>query len=358
MRVVRILIAAGEAADADNLASQAEAAGYRVEGQASSGKEAVALAEARHPDLVLMDTRLREDRGSPAAVKNLQTRCNIPVVLVATSEEDVPALRRNAAVPYGFLVRPFGTRQFRQVVEAAIYRHSQEQGVSGAGGGKETYADPAVRKIAHDVNNSLSSALANIQLSRRSCPHKDRVLEHLNSAEASVLRARDHARQLLTPSVRPEKEAGAEREAQVPKKQPQSRSAGAQESMAARYRILLMDDEEAILSATSQMLSFLGHDVTVAENGDAAIDLYKKAQTGAVSFDAVILDITVPRGKGAQETLPRLRVLDPNVRAIVSSGYATHPLVVSFATSGFVAALVKPYGFKELEESLAQAFRS
>ena len=128
--------------------------------------------------------------------------------------------------------------------------------------------------------------------------------------------------------------------------------------MAARYRILLMDDEEGILSATSQMLSYLGHDVTVAENGDAAIDLYKKAQTGTVPFDAVILDITVPRGKGAQETLPKLRALDPNVRAIVSSGYATHPLVVSFATSGFVAALVKPYGFKELEESLAQAFRS
>jgi DNA-binding NtrC family response regulator len=354
MTVVRILIAAGDAADADELAYLAEEAGYQVMTPASSGKEAIALAKARHPDLVLMDARLRGDMGTPIAVKKLQTLCNIPVVLVAASDEDVPVLRRSTPVPFGCLVRPFGARQFRQVIGAAVYRHSRE---SSNGGGAGTYAGPVVRKIAHDINNSLSSALANIQLSRRSCPDKDRIFEHLDSAEASVLRARDHARQLLTPSVRPEKDAKGERGAQVLKKQIGS-AGGKKKGTPARYRILLMDDETAILSATSEMLSFLGHEVTVAENGDVAIDLYSRAQAGAVPFDAVILDVTVPGGKGAQETLPRLQVLDPGVRAIVSSGYATHPLVVSFATGGFVGALVKPYGFKELEESLAQAFRS
>jgi len=356
MAVVQILIAACEAADADELAYLAESAGYRVMARASSGKEAVALSETRHPDLVLMDTHLRGDMGIPATVKKLQTLCVIPVVLVAASDAEVPVVRQNATVPYGCLVRPFGFRQFRQVVEAAVYRSSRERGERVNGGSKTTYAGPAVRKIAHDVNNSLSSALANIQLSRRSCPHKDRVFEHLDSAEASVLRARDHARQLLTPSSPPKKDA-AEHTVQPSKTQP--RKTGVQKKgMTARYRILLMDDEEAILSATSEMLSFLGHDVTVAENGDAAIDLYEKAQTGATPFDAVILDITVPGGKGAEETLPRLRTLDPAVRAIISSGYATHPLVVSFATRGFAAALVKPYGFKELEESLARVFQS
>ncbi|MFA6363174.1 response regulator [Methanoregula sp.] len=358
MAVVRILIAAGDAVDADDLSCLAEAAGCRVEARASSGKEAVALAKkARHLDLVLIDTHRHGDMGSSAVVKKLQTLCNTPVVLVADSDEAVPILHRNAAVPYGCLVRPFGTRQFRQVIEAAVYRHSREPGLSGNGGGKKTYSDPAVRKIAHDINNSLSSALANIQLSRRSCPHKDRVLEHLDSAEASVLRARDHSHQLLTPSVRPKKEAGAKRGAKDLNESLQSARVQ-KEGVTTRYRILLMDDESAILSATSDMLSFMGHEVTVAENGDTALRLYTQAKTGAVPFDAVILDITVPGGKGAQETLPRLQALDSNVRAIVSSGYATHPLVVSFANSGFMAALVKPYGFKELEESLSQAFRS
>jgi len=226
MTVMRILIAAREVADADELAHQAETAGYRVEARASSGKEAVALSEVRHPDLVLIDTHLRGNLGIPALVKNLQTLCNIPVVLIAASDEDVPVLRQKSPVPYGCLVRPFGTRQFRQVVEAAVCRHSREQECGGNSDGKKMYAGPVVRKIAHDINNSLSSALANIQLSRRSCPYKDRVFKHLDSAEASVLRARDHARQLLTPSAHPKKEAGAEHRERAQKTQP--RSAGAQ----------------------------------------------------------------------------------------------------------------------------------
>ena len=72
-----------------------------------------------------------------------------------------------------------------------------------------------------------------------------------------------------------------------------------------------MDDEAAILSATSEMLSFLGHQVTVAENGDEAIDLYKKAQTDAEPFDAVILDVTVPGGSGHRKPCPGSRCSIP-----------------------------------------------
>ena len=115
-----------------------------------------------------------------------------------------------------------------------------------------------------------------------------------------------------------------------------------------------MDDEDAILSATSEMLLFLGHIVTIAKNGEEAIDFFKKAQDKGQPFDVVILDITIPGGMGAGETLPRLREIDPGVRAIISSGYATHPLLIRFFARGFAAALIKPYGFKELEESLGQ----
>ena len=116
-----------------------------------------------------------------------------------------------------------------------------------------------------------------------------------------------------------------------------------------------MDDEDAILSATSDMLSFLGHKVTVAKSGEESLVSYRKAQADGLPFDVVILDITVPGGIGAEETLPRLREIDPDVRAIISSGYATHPLLINFAASGYAAALIKPYGFKELEESLKRA---
>jgi len=220
--------------------------------------------------------------------------------------------------------------------------------------GREPVPIPGVQRIAHDINNMLSSALANIQLSRRSCPHKEQVLGHLDNAERSVLRARDHSRQLLASVGTADatlsagaKKTGRKAADQEYKKRP-----------AARYRILLMDDEEAILSATSDMLTFLGHEVTVAENGDLAVSRYRTARETGSPFDAVILDITVPGGKGAGETLPLLRNINPQVRAVVSSGYATHPLVTGFAANGFVSALVKPYGFKELEDALSRALKN
>ena len=356
MTVVQILIAAGNAAEADELAALAEATGYLVKAQASSGKEAIELAKTCHPDLVLMDTHLHGDLETLAVVEKLQTPCSIPVVLVAASDEDVPFRARKR------LFRSCAWSGRSEHVSSVRYSrgqftgHSREPATAGTVAVQGHTPVRAVRKIAHDINNSLSSALANIQLSRRSCTHEEHLHGHLDRAEESVLRARDHSRQLLTPLIQPGM-AVVHRGEQVPKKQ--HPGAGAQKKgTAAWYRILLMDDEAAILSATSEMLSFLGHEVTVAENGDVAIDLYAKALADAVPFDAVILDVTVPDGKGAQETLSRLQAIDPHVRAIVSTGYATHPLVVNFATGGFVAALIKPYGFKELEESLALAFRS
>ena len=121
-------------------------------------------------------------------------------------------------------------------------------------------------------------------------------------------------------------------------------------------KILLMDDEDAILSATSEMLKFLGYEVGTAHNGKAAVDMYRRAMTEGLPFDAVILDITVPGGLGAGETLPMLTEADPSVRAIISSGYSTNPMMTGYRSFGFVAAIVKPYGFRELQEALGQVF--
>jgi CheY-like chemotaxis protein len=124
-----------------------------------------------------------------------------------------------------------------------------------------------------------------------------------------------------------------------------------------KKKILLMDDEEAILSATGEMLRFLGYEVVVAYHGDAAVELFRDALAAGAQFDAAILDITIPGGMGAQETLPRLTALDPGVKGIISSGYSTNPMIVDFRSFGYAAVIVKPYGFKELGEALETAFR-
>ncbi|MDP3565299.1 MAG: response regulator [Methanoregula sp.] len=112
-----------------------------------------------------------------------------------------------------------------------------------------------------------------------------------------------------------------------------------------------------MLSATGEMLKFLGYDVEVAYHGESAIELFKKALLAGTPFDAVILDITIPGGMGAQETMPKLVALDPGVKGIISSGYSTNPMIVDYRSFGYAAVIVKPYGFKELGEATDTAFR-
>ena len=353
MAKVTLLIAVGNAEAADELASLANKEGYQVTDRVTTGDRAVALTESRYPDIVILDSSPFGNMGLNEVLGRIQSDRDIPVILMAESDEELPDPRNYTIHPYGYLVRPFGPRLFRNIVETALSLKSPATGA----GGKKICPPFLQRKAAHDINNSLSSALANIQIARRSCAQEENVCRHLEDAEKSVLRARDHSVNLLEPfNGRKKPGVATPRRTQAPYL-PLYRPHEKKESAVAGYRILLMDDEDPILSATSEMLGFLGHTVTVAKSGEEAIASYRKAYTADSRFDVVILDVTVPEGIGAEETLPRLREIDPDVQAIISSGYATHPLLVNFAASGFAAALIKPYGFKELEESLAQISR-
>jgi CheY-like chemotaxis protein len=122
-------------------------------------------------------------------------------------------------------------------------------------------------------------------------------------------------------------------------------------------RILLMDDEEQIRNLAGELLVELGYDVTLAEDGSEAVEIYVKAEESSRPFDAVILDLTVPGGMGGRETIKNLLDFDPDVSAIVSSGYSTDPILADHERFGFKAVLPKPYDGKALSTVLGQVIR-
>jgi CheY-like chemotaxis protein len=117
-------------------------------------------------------------------------------------------------------------------------------------------------------------------------------------------------------------------------------------------KILIMDDEDMIREITGELLQNLGYQVEFAQNGGEAIDIYREARDLGKSFDAVILDLTVPGGMGGKETVKVLLEIDPEARAIVSSGYSNDPIMAEFKKYGFCGVIIKPYRLTELSQTL------
>ena len=120
-------------------------------------------------------------------------------------------------------------------------------------------------------------------------------------------------------------------------------------------RILVVDDDEALLVTSRRMLEYLGYEVDTVGDGNEALDAYRVARDEGRPFAAVIFDLTIPGGMGGQEAIGRLLELDAGARAIASSGYSTDPIMSDYGQYGFRGVVVKPYDIKELGRVLDQA---
>jgi PAS domain S-box-containing protein len=117
-------------------------------------------------------------------------------------------------------------------------------------------------------------------------------------------------------------------------------------------RILVMDDEESVRQTTGDALARLGYTVDFAEDGARAVEQYREALRSGRPFDLVIMDLTIPGGMGGLEAIGKLRELDPQVKALVSSGYSNDPVMAEFRNYGFAGVVTKPYRIKELSETV------
>ena len=117
-------------------------------------------------------------------------------------------------------------------------------------------------------------------------------------------------------------------------------------------KLLVMDDDKMVRAVAGRLLKALGHRADFAEHGREAVEKYRTARGAGVPYDAVILDLTIREGLGGRETLEQLRAIDPEVRAIVSSGYSDDAVMADHLAFGFRGRLSKPYRLDQLREAL------
>jgi len=121
--------------------------------------------------------------------------------------------------------------------------------------------------------------------------------------------------------------------------------------------VLIMDDEKVVRETVGSMLERLGYEVGYSCDGDEVIDCYRTALTSKTKYDAVILDLTIPGGMGGKQAISKLKKIDPEIKAIVSSGYSNNPVMSDYKNYGFSGILAKPYTLKQLSKVLDEIVR-
>jgi CheY-like chemotaxis protein len=91
-----------------------------------------------------------------------------------------------------------------------------------------------------------------------------------------------------------------------------------------------------------------------AENGQAALELYKKAMEKGHPYDLVFMDLTIPGGMGGKEALASILEIDPEVKAVVASGYVNDPVMANYAEYGFKGRLEKPFKVNDLKALMSR----
>jgi PAS domain S-box-containing protein len=123
-------------------------------------------------------------------------------------------------------------------------------------------------------------------------------------------------------------------------------------------RVLVMDDEEIIRELAITSLEFLGYRVDAVADGAKCIQTYQEALSSGDPYLAVIMDLTIPGGMGGVEAIGHLREIDPDVPAIVSSGYSSGPIMANHEKHGFKGVVAKPYKIEDLARALSTLIKN
>ena len=115
--------------------------------------------------------------------------------------------------------------------------------------------------------------------------------------------------------------------------------------------ILIVDDEATVITVSKELLETLGYKVLTADSGKEAMEIYRNRNH---EIDLVILDMIMP-DMGGGETFTLMKMVNPNVRVILSSGYSLNGLASGIMKQGCKAFIQKPFTIDELSKKIRGA---
>ncbi len=117
-------------------------------------------------------------------------------------------------------------------------------------------------------------------------------------------------------------------------------------------KILVMEGNSSLRTLFGDMLEYFGYSCELSRNGFETIDIYSEAVKKKDDFDVVILDLNNKYGMSGKDVFTFLQEINPNVKAIITSGYSGDPIMTNFRLFGFVGALKKPFTIAQFKNML------
>jgi len=121
----KVLIVEDESVVAWHLQDILEQASYEVIASVGSGEDAIKLAKAQRPDLILMDISLKGEMDGIEAASLILESCRIPVIFLTAHADKQTLNRAKNAMPYGYIVKPFQEKDVISAIEIVINKHQQ-----------------------------------------------------------------------------------------------------------------------------------------------------------------------------------------------------------------------------------------
>lgn len=111
---------------------------------------------------------------------------------------------------------------------------------------------------------------------------------------------------------------------------------------------MVVDDEPMVRNYSKTLFEMHGHKVVTFESAEAAIDFYR---TDHASIDLVLLDMIMPKMDG-QQLFSLLKEINPEINAILSTGYSVESKIESILREGIIECIRKPFTYEQLDSLL------
>jgi len=127
MPKAKILIVEDDLITAKDIDGRLHYLGYEVNAIVSSDSEALFQITKNPPDLVLVDVKLQDKMDGIEVADQILTKIDIPVVYLIALTDEATLSRIKKTESFGFVTKPFDSRELQGVIEAALYKHGMEK---------------------------------------------------------------------------------------------------------------------------------------------------------------------------------------------------------------------------------------